>query len=272
MIDLAPVNFIFVALPCEARPLIKAWNLKKITQKQAFASYGNEFAVLTVSGIGKVAMAGAVAYTLAQYPDVAEPVMLNIGIAGHNRLPVGSCLLADRIADADSGRRFYPQLPFTAPCPTRGLTTFAQAAAEYCGDYLRDMEASAFYETAVKFSSSELIHCLKVVSDNSESPLANVTEDSVADWIGASLPVVEALLTRLAELANSQPTPDRKLYREALGRFHFTASNAAKLQAVLNRWRLVYGEPADLNRIDAKNAKDLLAQMEALLAEKQFYL
>lgn len=272
MIDLAPVNFIFVALPCEARPLIQAWNLKKTAQKQAFATYSNDSTVLSVSGIGKVAMAGAVAYTLAQYPAVAEPAMLNIGVAGHKHLPVGGCLLADRIADADSGRRFYPQLPFAAPCPTRGLTTFAKADSEYRDEYLRDMEASAFYETAVKFSSGELIHCVKVVSDNSESPLANVTEDAVADWIGAGLPVVETLLVRLAELKDSQPKPDQKPYREALARFHFTVSNAAKLQAVLNRWQLVYGMPADLNRIDAKNAKDLLAQLEALLAGPQFYL
>lgn len=272
MIDLAPVNFIFVALPCEAGPLINAWNLKKTAQKQAFATYSNERFVLTVSGIGKVAMAGAVAYTLAQYPAVAEPVMLNIGVAGHKHLPVGSCLLVDRIVDADSGRRFYPQLPFATPCPTNGLSTLAKADSRYCDDFLRDMEASAFYETAVKFSSSELIHCVKVVSDNAESPLTNVTEDAVADWIGAGLPVVETLLARLAELKNAQPQPDQQTYREALDRFHFTASNAAKLQVVLNRWHLVYGLPADLSRIDAKNAKDLLTQMEALLAEKQFYL
>ncbi|WP_445372160.1 hypothetical protein ACH518_05435 [Methylomonas sp. HW2-6] len=270
--DSAPEIFVFVALPCEAKPLVAAWKLKKNTQIQAFVTYQNQNSVLTVSGLGKVAMAAAVAYTLARHPDVAQPLLLNLGVAGHRNLPLGSCVLADQIIDADSGRRFYPQLPFSVPCPTHALKTMSQADETYSDGYIRDMEASAFFETAVKFSSSELVHCLKVVSDNADSPLANITEDAVTNWIDGRLSVVADLIVALRELRAVIAVPDGRDCQGILSRFHFTASNAAKLQSLLNRWRLMNGVSVDLAKIDAKNAKDLIAQLEALVAEKQFYL
>ncbi len=272
VINSAPEIFTFVALPCEAKPMVAAWRLKKNTQIQAFATYQNQNSVLTVSGLGKVAMAAAVAYTLARYPDVAQPLLLNLGVAGHRDFPLGSCVLADKIIDADSGRRFYPQLPFPVPCPTQALKTMSQADDTYSDGYMRDMEASAFFETAVKFSSSELVHCLKVVSDNAASPLANVNEDAVTNWIGNRLSVVEELIAALRDLRAVIAGSDRPDCQGILSQFHFTASNAAKLQALLNRWRLVNGVPLYLADIDAKNAKDLIVRLEALVAEKEFYL
>ncbi|NNE62697.1 MAG: hypothetical protein HKN34_01315, partial [Gammaproteobacteria bacterium] len=35
---------------------------------------------------------------------------------------------------------------------------------------LYDMEASAFFSTAIRFSSAELVHSLKIIGDNRDQP------------------------------------------------------------------------------------------------------
>ncbi|OAI02742.1 hypothetical protein [Methylomonas methanica] len=273
MIDFAPSTFIFVALPCEAKPLIQAWRLKKLPQKQPFALYRNADIVVVISGVGKIAMAGAVAYAMAQFPDVAQPILLNFGIAGHRQQALGSCFLADKITDAETQRRFYPQLAFDAPCSTLPLITLSRADADYSDENLRDMEASAFYEIAVKFSSSELIHCLKVVSDNAESALEKINEESVAAWVQARIADVEHMIAVLTRLRESLPTSGSELYKQWLEQFHFTATNAAKLHMLLNRWQ-VLNRAATFNLAETKagNARELLAWLESQLEKSQYYL
>lgn len=235
--------------------------------------YENAGIVVVVSGIGKVAMAGAVAYTMAQFGDSAQPVLLNLGVAGHRNQSIGSCFLADKIIDAETGRRFYPQLPFDLPCRTLPLKTLSKADAGYADDCLCDMEASAFYEIATKFGSGELIHCLKVVSDNAESPLENINEQSVAAWVEANLAVVEELIAALRRLRQSLPAADNDLYRQLLGRFHFTASNAVKLQSLLHRCQLLAAEGSiNFAEANAENARELLVWLESRLDKKPFYL
>ncbi len=273
MTDFAPSIFIFVALSCEAKPLIQAWRLKKQTQKQAFAIYRNAETVVVVGGIGKVAMAGAVAYTMAQFPEIVQPIMLNLGIAGHRRQAVGSCILVDKITDVETQRRFYPQMAFDVSCPSLPLKTLSKADSSYADDSLSDMEASAFYEIAVKFSSSELIHCVKVVSDNAESPLEAVNEEAVMGWIYTSLHSIENVLAGLTRLRGALPLTNTAIYSRLLERFHFTATNAAKLQAMLNRWQILNRDQTlSLFEIDAGNARELLAWLESQLEKKQYYL
>ncbi|CAD6872754.1 5'-methylthioadenosine/S-adenosylhomocysteine nucleosidase family protein [Methylomonas fluvii] len=273
MIDFAPSTFIFVALPCEAKPLIQAWRLKKLPQKQPFATYRNADIILVISGVGKIAMAGAVAYTLAQFPEATQPILLNFGIAGHRQQALGSCFLADKITDAETQRRFYPQLAFDAPCPTLPLVTLSRADADYSDENLRDMEAAAFYEIAVKFSSSELIQCLKVVSDNAESALEKINDESVVTWVQARVADVEDMIAVLTTLRGSLPTSGSELYKQLLEQFHFTATNAAKLHTLVNRWQaLNHATTLNLAGTKVENARALLAWLETQLEKHQYYL
>jgi len=57
-----PRIFIYAALPCEAKPLVEHFKLKKDTTIQPFAVYLNQDICLTVTGLGKSAMAAGVAY------------------------------------------------------------------------------------------------------------------------------------------------------------------------------------------------------------------
>ncbi|MGR8942283.1 MAG: hypothetical protein ACU83P_11910, partial [Gammaproteobacteria bacterium] len=166
MTQAAPTIFIYTALPCEASPLIEHFKLRKDLTSQPFEVYRRDRICLTVTGIGKCAMAAGVAYTLARTSAAEKPILLNIGIAGHAENQLGSIFLAGKIIDADTQRNYYPPLVFSPPCPVETVRTLSRPQSDYAETHLYDMEASAFYETAARFSTGELIHSLKVVSDN----------------------------------------------------------------------------------------------------------
>ncbi|MGZ5056534.1 MAG: hypothetical protein ACXWAT_16540 [Methylobacter sp.] len=270
---MSPSLFVFIALPCEARPLIQHWHLKKDIRKHPFAIYADDERLVVITGLGKIAMAGALGYTLSMFPDIHLPVLLNLGIAGHRRHELGSLYLADKIVDAETGKKFYPQLPFSLSCQTCSVSTQTRPDSNYTENFLYDMEASAFYEMAVKFSSSELIHCLKIVSDNLQSSLENINEPLVEDWCVQQLPTIDQLATRLERLRQTFPIATSELHEQLLGEFHFTATSAAKLKALLNRWHLLKGAEIPAWRdANPRSGKEVIAWMEKQLETTEFYL
>jgi adenosylhomocysteine nucleosidase len=269
----SPKTFIYTALPCEAKPLIDSYKLKKDTTIQPFSVFRDNEICLTVTGIGKTAMAAAIAYTQALFSSGQNPVMLNIGIAGHKDHLIGSVFLIDKITDSDSDRRYYPPLVFTPPCPTHSLQSAAKPQLSYQPSHLCDMEASAFYETATRFTSGELIQCLKIVSDNESSPAQNIQTKQVSALISKQLPTIIAILKELTKLTALLNPPELIEFNQLLNQYHFTVNEQIQLKKLLTRWRLVKGE----NRIEiavesAKNGKELLNSLNQQLNEAEFHL
>ena len=156
-----------VALAAEARPLLASYRLQGVSG-HPYRICADEQTHLIVSGIGKVAAAAATAYLRALIGDTPA-AWLNIGIAGHGSQAVGTPLLAHKVVDVASGKPFYPTFTAPPPCRTTLLHTVDHAQPPV-GDAAYDMEASGFCEAAQRFATSERIHCLKVVSDNPQSP------------------------------------------------------------------------------------------------------
>jgi adenosylhomocysteine nucleosidase len=270
---ISPKNFIYTALPCEAKPLIEFFHLKKDTAINSFAVYVNNETCLTVTGIGKTAMSAGIAYSLALFSSTPNPVLLNVGIAGHKVHPIGSVFLIDKITDSDSGRRYYPPLIFTPPCPTHNLQTAAKPQLTYHPSYLCDMEASAFYETATRFTSGELIQCLKIVSDNESSPVHNVQANQVSELIRAQLETIAVLLKELTQLADLLAKPESPELNNLLNRYHFTANEQIQLKKLLSRWCLVKeGNRIEIAGDSAKNGREFLDLLNQSLNESEFYL
>lgn len=271
--DTLPTAFIYTALACEAKPLIDFYRLKKDTAIHNFSVYTNIAICLTVSGIGKNAMAAAVAYTLALFSSAQNPVMLNVGIGGHKTHPIGSLFLADKITDADSGRHYYPPLVFTPPCPTHSLKTVTKPQLTYPERDLCDMEAAAFYETALRFTSGELIQCLKIVSDNETSPAQNIQPKWVTELIGAKLETIAAILNELTQLAELLIKPELPELTALLSRYHFTANEQIQLKKLLHRRHLVNDENLpDIVNTAAKSGKEFLEALNQQLKAAKFYL
>lgn len=259
-----PILFIFTALDCEAKPLVKFFDLKKDDSHAGFSIYRNEKIVLTVAGVGKVAMAGAVAYTLALFPDCQVPVLVNIGIAGHKVQDIGALCIAMKIIDGDTGRRFYPQLLGSDWPETRELKTTSLPSTHYRSDCLYDMEASAFYEMAVRFSSCELIHCFKVISDNERSSIEKIQPKLVTEWIANQMDEIGPLLQHLEKLRESIVPIELDSYDEIVNKWHFTVSGKIKLKALLQRWKVLSVRPWQHSDKDGKlSGKEILKKLEA---------
>lgn len=271
-----PSCFIFIALPCEAKPLIDAWQLKKLSQHPAFALYADHHRAITVTGIGKSAMAGAVTYTMATLAQTENPLLLNIGIAGHPNLPLGSLHLANKITDSETDKSYYPQIPKQWTTRSQGLTTWPKPQSIYAENRLCDMEASGFYEMSVKFSTLERIHCLKIISDNRHAPIDNIHPELVGNLIARHLPLIEQFIDQLQHVCRSAATTDEQSkndYQAIIESKRLSVSNQIKLKALLKRWYLLTnGEQLPWQDIQSKDGRVLLSWLEQQLAGREFYL
>ena len=261
----------FCALLAEARPLIEHWKLIKQTDAQPFAIYQNGCYALVITGIGKSRAAAAVAYGLC-WLDVRQPVLINLGIAGHAELPLGSLWAVDKITDADSGRSWYPQLVFNEGMPSAALLSCGRPFTDYLDCSLYDLEASGFFEVACKFTSQELVHCLKVISDNRQHSVAGITPQQVSLWMHAQLDAVIDFIGCIVCGRAQLPVWDEGTYREGLERYHFSVSNAHKLKHLLQVWQLRMPIPFCYETTGATNATQLLNWMEQQLQAQAFSL
>lgn len=264
-----PAVVLVTALRAEARPLIERFGLSRAGDDAPFARFTGEQdpVELVVCGPGKVSAAAAVAHVGAFVPSVA---WLDVGIAGNAHHPLGSVHLAHRVRDDASGRAWFPPLVFRPPCPTAAVTTVAEPCIDYPDDDLYDMEAAGFYEIAARHAPHELVHCIKVVSDNRDHPARLLDGARVTALIGDNLDTICAVIDELAALA----TEYRRLHDEPpgldelLGAARFSATRRRQLRRALRRWAVLRGDidPVDwVRRRDARSAAEILGDIEAHL-------
>lgn len=265
--------FIYTALSCEAKPLVEHFRLKKDVTVRPFAVYVNTDICLTVTGLGKSAMAAGVAYTQALFASLEHPVMLNIGVAGHKEHPLGDLFLIDKIIDVDSQKSYYPSLIFTPPCSTGSIQTSSRPQLNYDRQHLCDMEASAFYETAMRFSSSEMIICLKVISDNQSSPVENIQAKQVAMFIAAHLAKVESILSHVVVLADLIASPECRYFEQLTARYHFTVNERIQLKNLLSRWHVITNQRSlEFDETGLHSGSDVLRWLDLRINNTDFYL
>lgn len=251
---------LLIALPCEAKPIVNQFRLKRLMNEQAFTIYARDKLTLTVSGIGKNSMAAAVAYTHLLFGKQPNSVWLNIGVAGHRDHPIGRPFLAEKIVDADSKQSHYPVFTIHHPCPTLPLITFSSPQSNYPENSLCDMEASAFFEVASRFSTAELIQSLKIVSDNRENNHEKVSPKQVSLLIEKAHALIEKIINNFSELASTLPKIDKQIPKEIFNRWHFTVSEQKQLSDLLQRWKLLAPKQPieEINFPDTDNRKELL--------------
>ncbi len=187
---------LFVALPAEARPLIQGLELVRETREHGFPLYRNGPLSLVVTGAGPERMRRATQdYQTVLTPgsDPSTP-WVNIGIAGHARAAVGTALLAHTLVDAVNGRRWTLANPLNSPCASDLLTSVARPDDTYRTPGMVDMEAATFFSTVRSQFDTAPVHCLKVISDNPQHPMAGINSRFVHDLIADKLDLVERLL------------------------------------------------------------------------------
>ena len=257
-----------VALRAEARPLIAHYKLQAM-DGHPYRLYGCEHVRLVISGIGKVASAAAVAYQRAILGNTSA-AWLNIGIAGHHSKAVGSALLVHKIIDVGNGETFYPM--FTAPpaCPTTLLHTVEKPDMDYSTDCAYDMEASGFFATAHHFASRELVHALKIISDNPHSPIENGDLKKSGDLIAAQLAIIDQSVVTLQELSHGLTSlqADPPALGEIGERWHFSATQRHLLRDLLQRWQVLMPncEVLDDQLLALQKSREVLRHLERRVA------
>ena len=233
----------FCALFCESKPIIEFYNLHKLEEFNSFPIYQSKDKdiTLTITGVGKTNAISAVEYHHESIKTSENDIWLNIGIAGHKSINVGEALLVNKITDSENKKCWYPQIVFKPPCDSIDLLSINSPSTEYKA-CLFDMEAAGFYQIAIKFGTAELVHCLKIVSDNNKKSISKINKDNVDFIIRNNLDIIEKLSINLKILAH-QITPMTiisETYELYIKKWHFTQTEKFKLHNLLTKLQTRY--------------------------------
>ena len=168
---------IFCALKCEAEPIIDNFKLIRLNDFKLFKIYQSidQETSLVITNVGKNNAKNAVAYHHDCIKTTKSDIWFNIGIAGHENIAIGEIRLINKIVDSDNKSCWYPQIIFDPPCDSIDLISLERPSNEY-QTCLYDMEASGFYSAASQYGISELIHSVKVISDNTSSSISKINK------------------------------------------------------------------------------------------------
>ena len=256
-----------VALPSEARPLVRRFGLVREPGPNPPVWRGGQVS-LVVSGIGRQASASATS-RLADAGPSGEAAWLNVGIAGHRDRPLGEIVLAHKVVGPDNARAWYPPLVFEPPCATATVTTVDRPETAYPENTVYEMEASGFCAAAARFASAELIQVIKVISDNAAAPPDGLTADRVEELIEGRVETVVEIAERTAALAeelDARRAPPAGL-AGFLGRWHFTVTQQRRLERLLRRLEVLEPPgPVSVNLADLPDGRAVLAALEQRLA------
>jgi adenosylhomocysteine nucleosidase len=191
---------IAVALPAEAKPLIHAFGLRRRQPDTASPLYVGGDLALVLTGTGAAAMQRGVIH-LSQYACGVSARWLNVGIAGHGSLAVGSCLLADSVNDRQTGRRWRLHAPRGLGIPAGPLHCVDKAESDYAANTGYDMESGGFAAALSTIDALDRTCILKIVSDGPDQPSERITGKMVSNLVLRTIPLITALITRLHDHA-----------------------------------------------------------------------
>jgi len=262
---------LIVALPAEARPLIDHFGLQ-LTNQRPFRQYSGNDITLLECGIGKLAAAAGTAAALETLSGT-NISCVNVGIAGSEN-KTGTLFAAHRIVDRGSNKSWHPQLTRVPVTDTLVVETVDQPDIQYRPDCAFDMEAAGIMEAATRYISLEFIHCLKVISDNSTSPIETLNKQKITDLIAKQTDTVEHVLTELVSLTDTLPDVNTvKVEVERVSQhLHLTVSQRAELEQLLQRHKALHGTLPSLPMGENTNSKRLLQELKVTLdAHRQLY-
>lgn len=255
-----------IALAEEARPFIRHFKLTRYHHVYPFQIYGNDNIQLIVSGIGKMAAATATAYLAGLTSSSRTSAWLNVGIAGGNAAAVGKLVLAHQIVDSYGEQCFYPAICFDIDVPRTCVVSTDKAQVVYQEKNVYDMEAAGFFAAAMRFGTAELIHCIKIISDNNENSITAISRKKVDEWIEGNLQQIAAFMGILVEMVEDIEAEKKGAsdYEYLLDKYHFTQSQQSQLKLLLQNWHNLSGSSVVdlLGSHEIKNSKMLLRTLE----------
>ena len=263
-----PVNII-VAHGLEAKALVRMLELERHHVSSEFVEYSNSNKLhLLVSGIGKEAITAAVTYLGEQQASDSGEIRawLNIGIAGHRDASLGNAWLGNKITDQSSGASAYPP-QLIEGIEVGSVVTVDEPENAYPLDAAYEMEASAFYAEATKYSTAELVQVFKVISDNLVNPISEIDIRSVPGLIAAQAPQLQILIEGMSAIATQHNSSQRlpSYFSEVCSKIHLTVNQKLQLRRLCQRYKALgmdeeLSSAADLRVGDARTLIQQLAE------------
>jgi len=182
-----------VALPAEARPLIAHFGLERFSQADPLVIYHRPDIALIVCGPGSESAARAV-HDLCEVAECDSPCSwINIGVAGHRTLEVGTAVLAVEVI-SEAVAEPIALVPPELSCETGSLVTVDRIELGFEGDSIYEMEAFGFCSEAMRRSDRSLVQVLKIISDNLETGAGYVSARAVQNLIESAIPLIDRLI------------------------------------------------------------------------------
>jgi len=163
---------------------------------------------------------------------------------------------------------------FKTDCTSAALITHDVPSTKYQAA-LFDMEATGFYQMALRLGTAELIHCLKIVSDNQDHPAKKINPDGVKKLVANHKTTIEQVLKSLRPLSEELKTTktDPEHYQTLIEKYHFTQSGRLQLARLLRQWTVRFpNEDIMQSMCDINNGKALNKKIQTILAESDFVI
>ena len=262
-----------IALRAEARPVIKAFDMKIVSNKLLFPVYINyeNGHALVISGIGSVRSAAAATYLKTLLKINKYAAWINVGTAGYFKEPIGKIYQALKVLNQDTGESFFPGLRFSKFVSGASLSTVNKPEIIFPDKNLYDMEAAGFCEIAPLFSCNELTYVFKVVSDTPGKTKPLLTKTVITELIEKNMGSLSELVGAIGRLVEDErerlsiPREIVKITEDC----HFTVSNTHKLKQVYRKWKTVFPDRS-LNDVNypLTSAKALITRLEKELLDE----
>ena len=193
-------------------------------------------------------------------------IWINIGFVGSQKFKIGDLFLVNKIFDKDTKKTFFPTFIENHNLNTADCTTFSKVDKEY-QDSLSDMELSSFFYSANKYSTKELIHSLKIVSDNKSEILDFNNKKKIKSIFKKNLDQINFFLKQIEKMwelfFKKEKEIDKKI-NDDLNKLKHTFYERMQLKKILKIfYNSKYSEKKILNfnkstKINIKIIKDLL--------------
>jgi len=230
------------ALQSETRPLVEHFDLDGRQAEGPFQRYGSDGLELIRCGPGKTAAAAAVAYLAGRLDGPGPRFWLNVGVAGHGDRPTGDVVLAGEVVDGETGERWYPQPVFPVEPELETVRTVPTPERTFEHPDAYDMEAAGFYDAALRFSTVERVHVLKIISDGPDQSPDDVTAEAVERLVGRRVDAVEAMLDAERALPERSPSSEHlDTLCDWVGEHcRLSVTRKRQFRRLAERWHAVY--------------------------------
>ena len=108
--------------------------------------------------------------------------------------------MISKITDNKTKYSWYPSLLWKTKIKKSPLLTVRFPKIRYSENCLYDMEAASFFREARTFVGPEKVQCIKIISDNKDSSILNISSKKIENWINSNTIVINKLVNEFLKI------------------------------------------------------------------------